>query len=335
MTSSSIDGSLASWDEISDAAEWQGLLLGNGLSINVWPRFGYGSLFDHAQDGSLTATDRVLFQSRSNFELVLADLNVAIRTCDLVGVDTAPLYERYRSIQLALGHAIREVHLTRSQVPSSTLKAIRDVLERFEWVFTTSYDLIVYWAMGYPTSYKPFVDCLRWGNRCEFDPERADVLVGEIPIYFLHGALHLMVGGTGTTWKLRRNAMQTLLDQFGEPIAGDPQARPLLVTEGSSQEKLRAIEGNAYLSHALARLRDCELPMVVFGSRLGDSDRHLTDALNEHPERPIAVSMQPGPKRELAARQADIYGRLEAENLRFFDARTHPLGSADLAAPAE
>jgi hypothetical protein len=91
MMSSSIDGSLASWDEISDAAEWQGLLLGNGLSINVWPRFGYGSLFDHAQDGSLTATDRVLFQSRSNFELVLADLNVAIRTCDLVGVDTARL----------------------------------------------------------------------------------------------------------------------------------------------------------------------------------------------------------------------------------------------------
>jgi hypothetical protein len=71
---------------------------------------------------------------------------------------------------------------------------------------------------------------------------------------------------------------------------------------------------------ALERLRECELPLIVFGSSVSEQDRHLTDALNEHPERPIAVSMLPGPKRDLAIRQADIYGRLKAEDLVFFDA---------------
>jgi hypothetical protein len=230
-----LDGPLPLWEEIAAFEKWQALLLGNGLSINVWPNFGYGSLFDHAQDGNLTDEDRALFEYTTNFERVLADLNIAIRTCELVGLDTVPLYARYRSIQLALGHAIREVHLQRSQVPDTTLGAIRDVLTRFEWIFTTSYDLLVYWAMGYSarghaSSFIPFVDCF-WGKHCEFDPDKTDILSGKIPIYFLHGALHLVVGGSGITWKLRNTAIRTLLDQFGQPIPGDPQARSLLVTE--------------------------------------------------------------------------------------------------------
>lgn len=333
LESGSIDGSLVGWEEVANAEKWQGLLLGNGLSVNVWPNFVYDSLFDHAQDGGgLTVEDRALFQSTPNFERVLADLNVAIRTCGVVGIDTSQLYARYRSIQLALGHAIREVHLQRSQVPDATLEAIRGVLEKFEWVFTTSYDLLVYWAMGYGGHFEPFVDCFRWDGRCAFDPNRADVFVGQIPVYFLHGALHLVVGGSGITWKLRNTQIRTLLDQFGQPIEGDPQARALLVTEGSSQDKLRAVEGNDYLAHAVDRLRECELPMVVFGSSLSEQDRHLADALNEHPERPIAISMRPGLKRDLAIRQADIFGRLTTESLMFFDATTHPLGQSRIAA---
>ncbi|HXE46163.1 MAG TPA: hypothetical protein VN635_13340 [Conexibacter sp.] len=38
------------------------------------------------------------------------------------------------------------------------------------------------------------------------------------------------------------------------------------------------------------------------------------------------MSMLPGPKKDLARRQADIFGRLETNHLLFFDATTHPLG---------
>lgn len=200
------------------------------------------------------------------------------------------------------------------------------MLARFEWVFTTSYDLLVYWAIGHGGSYRPFKDHFQYAGRCQFDPKRADVFQGEIPVYYLHGALHLVVGGMGETWKLRLTSLQTILDQFGLPIEGDPRARPLLVTEGSAREKLRAIESNTYLAHALARLENEAFPTVVFGSRLGDEDDHLVDALSESP-RPIAISMLPGgTKRERALAQTDLWGRLDAQALYFFDATTHPLG---------
>jgi hypothetical protein len=330
-----LDGSLMDWEEVAELAEWQVLLLGNGLSINVWPQFAYRSLFEHAQGGGLTDDDLGLFEGTPNFERVLSDLNTAIRVADVAGVDAGPFYERYRRIQLALGHAIRQVHLTRSMVPEETLTTIRGEMLRFEWVFTTSYDLTIYWAMGAGPygRFRPFVDLFKYGGNLQFDPERADVAVDEIPVYFLHGALHLVVGGTGVTWKLRRTEIRTLLNQFGGPIPGDPQARPLLVTEGSARDKLRSIEDNDYLSHVLDRLRSLDdLPLVVFGSSLGPQDAHLVEALNENPDRPVAVSLRPGAPRRLAAQQAEIYGRLRAETLLFFDSTTHPLGSADLRA---
>jgi hypothetical protein len=154
----------------------------------------------------------------------------------------------------------------------------------------------------------------------------------KVPVYFLHGALHLVAGGSGAIWKLRQTDLDTILDQFGKPITGDAQARPLLVTEGSSEDKLAAIEDNVYLSHALGRLRERDLPVVVFGSSLSERDSHLAAALSENPDRPIAISMLPAPKKQLLAQQVDISGRLEANPLFFFDATTHPLGNPALAA---
>ncbi len=80
----------------------------------------------------------------------------------------------------------------------------------------------------------------------------------------------------------------------------------------------------------LNRLRECSLPMAVFGSSLSENDEHLVEALNENAERPIAVSMLPGDQAELLAKQSDVYGRLKTEKLYFFNARTHPLGDASL-----
>ncbi len=329
MAPYSIDGSLHTWAEISDRHAWSALLLGNGLSINLWPQFAYGSLFDHARKDGLAEIDRALFDGTRNFERALSDLMTAMRVNGALGLDVQPILDRYRSIQVTLGKAIRAVHVNQSRIARATLLTIRREMLRYEWIFTTSYDLVLYWAMGCD-GWTPFFDAFMHGNRCEFDPRRAEVFADQIPVYFLHGALHLVVGGTGITWKLRSTELRSLLRQFGHPINGDPQARPLLVTEGSAAEKLRAIEDNAYLSHALARLRAVELPVVAFGSSLSAQDDHLVEALNEQPSRPIAISMRPGPPKEVAARQAELFGRLKTDQLLFFDASTHPLGAATL-----
>jgi hypothetical protein len=324
-----LDGSLASWDDVRRRAAWKGVLLGNGMSINIWGGFAYGRLYDRASDGELTDQDRALFGGRPNFELVLGELLTTIRVMEALGLDATAVYARYQSIQAALGPAIRAVHLRRPNLPSDRLAAIRAELLRYAWVFTTSYDLLLYWAMGH-TTWRPFIDHFMYGNRCEFDAARATVGSDDVPVYFLHGALHLVTGDGGVTWKRRNNTIRNLLEQFGEPIAGEPKARPLLVTEGSARDKLRAIEANNYLTFARKQLIACDVPMVVFGSSLGPQDDHLIDALNENPDRPVAVSMRAGPPKEVARKQSDIWGRLATKALVFFDAASHPLGRAAL-----
>jgi hypothetical protein len=334
VTAYDIDGTLRPWSEVARRHSWEVLLLGNGLSINVWPKFAYGSLFDQARQDGLGPADRALFDGTRNFERALSDLKTAMRVAQTLGMDTASMLARYRSIQVSLGQAIRQVHLNRSAIPDSTFEQIRAAMLEHEWIFTTSYDLIVYWAMKGPDGWAPFADLLSQNGRCEFDPKRTEVYASQIPVYFLHGALHLVVGGDSLTRKLLRRGLQGLLDQFGKPIDGDAQARPLLVTEGSAGEKLRAIEGNAYLTHCLEQLRVRDRPTVVFGSSLSAQDSHLVEALHENADRPLAISMMPGPRREITARKADLIGRLKARELLFFDARTHPLGATSLRAPA-
>jgi hypothetical protein len=65
----------------------------------------------------------------------------------------------------------------------------------------------------------------------------------------------LIVEGPGATRKLTSD-VRTLLDKFGKPIPGDDEARPLLISEGSARDKLRAIEGNDYLAHAYETFSD-------------------------------------------------------------------------------
>jgi hypothetical protein len=323
------DGSLLSWEEIEDEYEWRTLLIGNGLSRHVWEPFGYPSLFDHARIAALEPEERELFGESVNFERVLGDLLTAIRVCGTLDLATEPLYACYRDIQVALGEAVQAVHVNRDEVPMSTREEIRSVLESFEWIFTTNYDLLIYWSMACTGRFAPFIDHFRFGRRLEFDPLRVDVFEGQVPVHFLHGALHLVVDGNGHVFKLRRT-LEKLLDQFGQPIAGDPEARPLLVTEGSAQDKIEAIEGNDYLSFALQELIDNRLDTVVFGSALGAEDAHLAAALSESPARTVAVSMLPGAPDDLYLRQTDIYGRVKVDELLFFDATTHPLGWEEL-----
>jgi hypothetical protein len=333
-----IDGSLASWSEVEKRCSWDTLLLGNGLSINVWPDFAYRSLFEKAAEGTrfghLSLADRKVFSALgggTNFERVLACLEVAIRIAPACGYDAAPLRQRYRSIRSALGKAVRAAHVQRAAVPDSALRQIREALLAFRRVFTTSYDLIIYWAMGCDEAFEGFCDCF-WSNaRNEFDVNNAEIWPGITPVFFLHGALHLVVAGDGTTRKLTRDD-RTLLARFGELVPGEPDTRPLLVTEGSSRDKLAAIERNDYLAFALEVLRAPAGPVVVFGHSLSRQDRHLIEALNLHPERPVAVSILPDQVRRVRARQSEIRAVLDTQALYFFDSTTHPLGAPGLRA---
>ncbi len=328
------DGALSAWGEIADRG-WDTLLVGNGLSINISPKFAYDSLYGEAEgsgeSGPLDPEDLSVFEcfETDNFEVALAKLRDAISMAEALGQPAAPYCERFSSVQAALGAAVRSVHLRRSQVPDGSLAAIKRELQRYGSIFSTSYDLILYWATGHEEDFAAFRDCF-WGPDNSFDPRDCEIWNGNRATYFMHGALHLIVDGAGKTRKLS-GADQTLLDQFGKSIPSDPTARPLLVTEGSAHDKLRAIESNDYLSHVYDSFKERSGPLLVFGHSLGDQDRHLIDAINANPDRPVAISMIRS-EQDLRERKSAIWGKLKtrSEDVCFFDAATHPLGAPEL-----
>ena len=311
------------------------------MSINVSPYFAYDSLYEEARkdfDGSLDNEDVAIFEEfdTTNFEVVLAKLRDGIALADVLDRNRKPYRERFRSVQAALGAAVRRVHLEWTEVPSETLAAIKAELRCYDAIFSTSYDLLIYWSIGHSDDYGRFCDCFWANGRNEFDPDDCELFPNARPIYYMHGALHLIVEGSGVTRKLTK-AGQTLLDQFGKPIANDSEARPLLITEASARDKLRAIEGNDYLAFAYEQLQEADGPLVVFGHALGDQDRHLIEAINVNPERPVAISMRKKSKGRLREQQSDIYGKLRASanDIYFFNAATHPLGFSELTVESE
>lgn len=324
------DGVLHAWEEIAGEG-WEALLVGNGLSINISPHFAYESLYEEAEkaasEGVLDELDLAVFErfETDNFEVVLGKLRDAMAMADVLSQSSLAYRYRFSSVQAALGATVRAVHVVRSQVPDPTLAALKAELGGYRSIFSTSYDLILYWATGHGDDFGGFRDCF-WGPDNSFDPANCKIYNGNTGSYFLHGALHLVVDGEGRTRKLLGTG-QTLLEQFGKPDPTDPQARPLLVTEGSSRDKLRTIEGNDYLAHAYDALKRCSGPLVVFGHSLGEQDRHLIDAINANPDRPVAISMVDGEK-GLRERKAAIWGKLkqQVKDVHFFDAATHPLG---------
>lgn len=329
-----IDGELASWCDVAGLEVWRDLLVGNGLSSHIWPGFAYESLYERACKAKvLTRGDRKLFEAgaTANFERVLAELAVSIRTVEALGGPGASmLRDCYMRVQKALGAAVRDVHIALSDIPEGTRETVREVLRDYRWVFTTSYDLVLYWCAGYGDSFEGFADFFFCNGRLEFHPDNTIVKSDRTRLVYLHGALHLLADENGLTRK-RRSSDATLLEQFGIPDKEDPLSRPLLVAEGKAAEKAQIIKDNEYLSFGLERLSRSRGGLVVFGLSLRDEDAHLVSALNARPKRPVAVGLRPRSRTENRRRQAHVRKLLDVDEIYFFDATTHPLGDPALA----
>ncbi len=261
---------------------------------------------------------------------MLGAVAVSIRTLQALGDPAAArLRTRYLRIQATLGMAVRAVHMPLSALPARTRALLRATLRDYQCVFTTSYDLLLYWSAGYGASFDGFTDFFFCNEHLEFDPARTTVEPDTTRLLYLHGALHLLIDADGVTCK-RRSRGASLLAQFCHQHETQTLTRPLLVAEGAAQEKARIIHNNAYLSFALEQLRQSRRALVIFGLSLRDEDAHLVSALNNCPNRSIAVAIRPHPPRQIRHRQARVRQLLDTDRLYFFDASTHPLGDQAL-----
>lgn len=331
MSILTVDESLAKWEELSDIP-WTGMLVGNGASCAIWSRFRYTSLFEQSRSAAVAdalSPDAVhIFEKlqTTNFELVLSALRTTSLVIEATQQDPATINALYTTTQKALVGAVNSVHVPWQSVPEATLQSIKAALVPYDFVYSTNYDLLLYWAVmiGGPTGFTDYF----FGPK--FDLSNTEIWGKATKIMFLHGALHLYRELSGQTLKRKAENYQNLLDLFGQEL--DPPAVPLFVTEGSSSDKLKSINRSDYLSFCYSHFARHRGPLVIFGHSLSrDFDAHLIDAIRRSDAAILGISLLPGP--EVPNSKARLYGTFPNLDLHFFDATTHPLGAANLLVP--
>jgi hypothetical protein len=331
---------LASWEEVASSAEWTGLLVGNGASVAIWAKFRYDSLFGVARSNEigdpLSVEDLALVDAfnTTNFEHILASLKTARTVARALEVDVPQLSDRYRSVQRSLFESVHEVHVPWMELPNATSTTRYQALREYRFIYSTNYDLLLYWA-SMEEGGSGFLDFF-WGPGVRFDPFDTEIWTSRdlwTRILFLHGGIHLRRMQSGGTRKVTSDA-GNLLSQF--ETAFDDEDTPLLVSEGESEDKLRSILSSDYLSFGHQSFVRHEGGLAIFGHSLSDADEHLVAPMRAWRDNPIAISIRPADDATVIQSKAYYRSRLAPlRDLLFFDSTTHPLGVPNLRVEEE
>jgi Domain of unknown function (DUF4917) len=322
-----VDSVLLDWDTLAGTS-WPTLLLGNGYSINLWSGFRYDTLRDEA---ALARGADDLFNDldTTNFEEVLEAIHHAHLVMDALGTDNDDVDDLYEEVRDALFTTIRDIHIDWNDFPIDTHRRIAEAIDDFESVFTTNYDLTLYWSYIQELQGVRIAD-LFWGDGNRFDPSRTQVWQGWTALYYLHGAIHLWQDDGGDNGKWTHSDQGNLLDLAGQYTPSSSR-RPLFVSEGTWQAKMQSIRRAPYLLHCYDMLRDDEENTVIVGHSLSDWDTHIVEALRRGPTRQVAVSVYPHQRSEdIVDFKAGVTKALRRHNVYFFNSETHPLGNPSL-----
>jgi len=335
----SIDAELIDWKDIKDLHEWKGLLVGNGASLAIWEGFKYESLYQKAlQDIAhpLSEEDQDVFRSMGetcNFERVLYALWTAKVVCEVLRQDTKIIQQSYENIQSALIEAVHAVHVSWSSELEDTLCKLNETLMSYQSVYSTNYDLLLYWVVmsGDTPSHKDYF----WSNGRNFDISNTQISDESRRILYLHGALQFITHPfRGQTSKLTARR-ENLLSQFDTALLSGEI--PLFISEGTAEDKLSAIRRSDYLSFAYEQFATHNNNLVIFGHSLEENDQHLIDAMKHWRNcNAIAISMRRhmSDSNRVIQRKANIKVRIREKlpntQILFFDAETHPFGDPTL-----
>lgn len=319
---------LERWSDVLVGTKWPTLLVGNGASVNLWGGFAYASLREQAV---LSAVAEVVFDELDvgNFEMVLEAIHHARVIVEALGGPTEAIDKEYKQVKDALFEAVHAAHIGWSQCGDERFDTIADVIQNHDAVYTTNYDLCMYWARVDAVRRSARRDVIDFFWYGKFDPNEIEIR-DRIAMYYLHGAIHLWHDDRGDSGKWT-NAKGGNLLSLAEKYTPETSLRPLFVSEGSSKAKLQTIRRSPYLSFCLDSLRKDRGNTVVFGQSFCDQDKHIVTALTEGRSRDIAISIYPRDDPQwIIAEKARIAILLGENKLRFFDSTTHPLGDPSL-----
>ena len=312
---------LANYQDIfKDSPSTIHLLLGNGFSIACDPIFKYDNILEFAKDHGLTSRVQSLFQhfGTTNFEVVarsLLDLTFTGRLYAMMSnLHKVQIVDDIAEIKAALISAIAETHLDfPSQIDETKRNACIDFLKPYTHVFTTNYDLLLYWCtmQGLTSANLQFGD----GFRTSVDDPGAEHVVfskrigSEKGIFYLHGALHIFEEDGETRKHCWNRSGERLTSHVLQALKHN--RFPLFVAEGTSLQKLEHIQRSGYLWYCRQKLQSIRSPLVVCGSSLGDSDEHIVNDIADSESSLVWLGVHGGCKSASASRMELVAQKLE------------------------
>ncbi len=289
---------ISSWEAIS-RHYGDTILLGNGASIAVDPRFSYKSLLKHAIEQRLLPADtQQLFDffKTEDFELILRIVWQAANVNQSLQIPDKKTHSAYVNLRDCLIQTVRDIHPEHYQV-SAYLPSIYQFLKRFQTVISLNYDLVVYWAMTYGLGIDDqhaFKDCFVGGGIFYDDWQRfRQPVFGERSttlVFYAHGSLVLCRNIVEQELKIH-NGDSGLLEAVLQHWQSE-QVVPLFVSEGRWQQKVASIRNSYYLStvyrEVLTSQRDT---LVVYGWGFAEQDLHLLQRMRGSRINRVAVSV--------------------------------------------
>lgn len=313
------------------------LILGNGASMAVSSSFSYTNLFGKAcNDSILNQTSKNLFETlqTTDFELVMNKLRQAYIINEVLQLDTDNVaLHTYDNIRQSLIKTIKEIHVQYADAIFQ-IDNIRKFLEKFKTVISLNYDLLIYWAIMASNDRKPYKmkDCFTNnidGNLgFEYDIEKLHEPYNGGPdptlVFYPHGNLILASNKNNDELKIRINNNTNLFDAIGEKWK--QEYVPLFVSEGSSEQKLKAIRRSTYLNFVYENvLSHLEPTVIIYGWKLAEQEQHLIKKIFSNDKiSNVYISMYLGSNPEPIDEQKRIASMLKRENrtmnIKFFDA---------------
>lgn len=264
------------------------ILLGNGFSMAFdEKRFDYSSLLDSP---SIPFYIKKIFKTfnTSDFEVIIKKIESSaqlLKAYDRRLTTSDRLYQEAINLREKLINRILEIHpLSQNDIEKDRMFKTLVFLSNFYKIFTLNYDCLLYWVLlnrddfleRYPNSeifkmddgFRAYYNDLAWREN-----ETQNV-------FYLHGALHIYKKDYSICKP--QNDGRYLMDIIKDNIYNDKY--PLIVTEGSSKNKLNKIlkENNAYLSYCYSKLNEIKGVLFIHGHSLDKKDKHIFDAISKN-----------------------------------------------------
>lgn len=310
---------ITKWSDINTNSKT--ILLGNGFSINFNEKLNYSNLYDFFKK-NLSEKTNALFREfkTTNFEEILEYLFVTKKVSSLFDIENNELDKIISEVQNGLIKAIQEIHPKPNEIDINLINRIGERLSIFKNVFTTNYDLYLYYvALNSPGNYSDhFYNKVSNEFIVFSQPDRLHTH----HVYYLHGSL-ILFDEIWETRKIIKYKKVELINLISEQILNNSFL--LFVSEGNSNNKLKKIYSNDYLTFCFNELSNIdEEDIIIYGQSLNEQDNHLIELIDiKFKNVYISIKIFDNSNiRKLKSEMARIQSKFLKANPIFFDSET-------------